>query len=742
MKRIFAFILSAALCFCLVAPTANAMFADVHDQATSSAVALLQNLGIVTGFPDGTFRPGESFTRAQFCTMAVLLSGARDATAYEGFTIFPDVRANHWARGYINAAVRSLGIVTGFPDGTFQPDIPISYAQAVTALMRLLGYTDADVGLNWPYGYLNKAAQIGLTDGVSLGANDNITRGESARMFYNAIFANGKDGMRYCDTLGFTEQRAIVLRQDGVSPDGLSRGLVTIGGDGFYPYRSALSIENGAQGTLLVDKDGYALSWIPDRQTARDITVRVIGPMSVSGTDGNRVENIPSSARVYINGEMSSWDRCWIDVQAGMSLRFFFSASGAVDYIIMYQPANDDSGAIKIIATEHGAGANPLPSLGIDGDAQVFKNGVVASWADLRANDVLLYDEAANIVTATDFRITGVYESAIPSREAPDEVVTLGGKNFTLLPEVRPILAARRIGEALTFFFTPDGRVADIRSVAAPVSQPGITTGDRSVLLCNGMIISGNEALPREFGEGTPVLACMPRPGELSVEAIPSGASAELDLVSMTAGSAVIAPYAVIIDLSYAGGRAVMADISSLPDTVAAASVLSVRLDTAGRANLIVLRNVTGNAWLYGFTTVERGIYEEIHDGPDITVIQHPNTVHLDNQYSRQSFEDPRGLGRNSGSGIYGIAIGTNGYVIASQPCTRVNNVSRSDFVGDAAVRVSGALRPIMDGLNVYVQATGQYIPIADARLYSNNFAVFLDKPAADGGIPRFIIAF
>ena len=739
MKRISVLLLVIILSFGFISPVYSTAFDDIPDWETSNAVALLQNLGIITGFPDGTYRPDENFTRAQYCTMIVLFSGITDYTAYEGFTIFPDVRGDHWARGYVNAAVRSLGIVTGFPDGTFRPDIPISYAQAVTALVRLLGYTDADVGLNWPHSYLVKANQMGLTNGINLGENDNISRGQSARMFYNAVFAHGKDGTRYCDTLGFTEQHVIVLSSDGISPDGVTRGLVTIGGAGFYPCRSVLPIEDGAQGTLLIDKDGYALSWTPDRQTVREITIRSIGPMSVIGTDGSRVDNIPSSAKVFINGELRTWDSCWIDIAPGLTLRIFFTASGAVDYMILYQPTVE--GDAMIVESDPAPGRNPLPALGIDAGAVVYKNGIMASWADIRGGDVLIYDAASNTVTATDFRITGIYESAFPSREAPDEVTTLGGKNFRLLPDVRPKLAARRIGEALTFVFTPDGRVADIRSAETPAFQPGIVTGDRSVTLTGGMMLSGIEPLAREFGAGTPVLVCMSRPDLLNVQVIPATGSATLDMVNMKAGSASIASYAVVYDLSGTGGRAVRVDMVSLPDAVDAAHVLSVRLDSAGRANLIVLRNVTGDALYYGFTTVERGRFEVIDDGENSSVTLLPDLVHIDTYLSRLTFNDYRSLCRNSGDNIYGVAINTYGDVIASQPCFRVNNIRRTDFSGNTAVTVSGVLCPIPGDLEVYVQATGRYIPVAEARLYSNNFSVFLDKPAADGGRPRFIVA-
>jgi len=581
---------------------------------------------------------------------------------------------------------------------------------------------------------------------MSLGANDNITRGLAAQLIYNAIFTSGKNGVKYSDTLGFSEQTVIILRQDALSPDGNNRGLITIGGAGFYPYRTALGVEEGAKGSLLIDGDGFALSFAPGKQTKREIKAAQVGPMSVTAPDGSKIDNIPSSAVVYINGEESVWSKCWIDIPTGTVLRFYFTGAGAVDYILLVKPADDEFGVVKIVSSEPDAGRNPLPALGIAADAHVFKNGAAATWSNLRLNDVLIYNDFANTVNATDFRITGVYENAIPHREAPDEVITLGGRNFKLLPEARSKLAARKIGETLTFLFTADMRVADVRSGGSHVYQPGIVKSGTSVELYNGMILSGKDQLPNNFGTGTAVLACMPEADKLSLQAVPTRGSADLDIKNMMVGSAVITPYAVFIDLSGTGGRAVQVDVSSLPDTISAGSVLSVNYESGGRANLVILRNVTGDAWLYGCTTIERGRTNEyeVSDGKGgfETIIEYlPNLAHIQTYTDQLTFEDPRSLARNSGDNVYGLAIGTNGNVIGSAACARVNNIRRSEFSGNTALTVSGALLPIPDGLRVYVKATGDFISVGEARLYSNNFSVFLDKPVADGGKIRFIVA-
>ena len=746
MKKILAFLLAFITCAGVLAPVAGAGFGDVHDPAVQTAVTLLQNIGIVAGYGDGTFRPDNNLTRAQFCKMAVLLSGTKDVAIYEGFTVFPDVRANHWSRGYVNAAVRSLKIITGFPDGTFKPDTPINYAQAVTTLMRLLGYTDADVGLVWPRGYLEKAADIGLTKGISLKDSEMINRGLAARMFYNAIFINSKDGKKFSEILGFAEQKVIILQADATGQDGVTKGFSTIGGSGFYPYRSALDAAELTQGTLLIDKDGYALDWTPDKQTRIEVTVKETGPMSITGQNGNKIDNIPADATVYINGEMVEWSKCWIDITPGQALSIFFNATGTIDYMFLYKPSDD--GVVKIIAAEPEKGRNPLPSLGIEAGTRVFKNGVATTWAYLRANDVLTYSAASRTVNATDFRITGIYENAIPSREAPDEVTTLGGKSYKVLPAARSKLADATIGDALTFLFTVDGRVADVQPATKPTYQPGILAADGSVVLYNGTVLSGENPWKNGPKEGSPAMACITERGKLNLQAIPPKDADELDIGSMKAGEADIAPYAVFMDLCGVEGRATLVDISSMPSTVDAKSVQTISFDSSGRANLIVMRNVTGDSWMYGFATLIQGeidsipIYDDDGNMVGSLPYQLPNDIVITNQNGRYVFSDSRNYCANvNDSNIFALAVSTYGMPLACKPCVRVNNVKRYDFTGNNAVTVSGVPCPIKEGTMVYVEATKRYISIAEARAYSNNFSIYLDKPAPEGGRPRFIIA-
>ena len=98
----------------------------------NNAVSTLANGGILTGYEDGTFKPNANITRAEFATMAVRFF----SSSYEGEDLFPDID-KHWAKDYINTAANE-GIINGYEDGTFRPSQPITRAEAMAIVNRVL----------------------------------------------------------------------------------------------------------------------------------------------------------------------------------------------------------------------------------------------------------------------------------------------------------------------------------------------------------------------------------------------------------------------------------------------------------------------------------------------------------------------------------------------------------------------------------------------------------------------------
>jgi len=87
--------------------------------------------------------------------------------------------------------VNQMGIIEGYGDGTYGPLNGITYQDALTIVVRTLGYQN----LEWPWGYIQKAVELGLTEGVvDVAYTDALTRGEVAQIIYNALFAETKNG--------------------------------------------------------------------------------------------------------------------------------------------------------------------------------------------------------------------------------------------------------------------------------------------------------------------------------------------------------------------------------------------------------------------------------------------------------------------------------------------------------------------------------------------------------------------
>ncbi|MBD2847120.1 FIVAR domain-containing protein [Paenibacillus sp. IB182496] len=97
-------------------------------------IARALEAGLMSGYPDGSFRPQSGITRAEMAAVVANNLGLDEVAG----SPFADVSASHWASGII-AAVQETGIMGGYPDGSFAPDRQLTRAEAVTILNRVFG---------------------------------------------------------------------------------------------------------------------------------------------------------------------------------------------------------------------------------------------------------------------------------------------------------------------------------------------------------------------------------------------------------------------------------------------------------------------------------------------------------------------------------------------------------------------------------------------------------------------------
>ncbi len=232
-KRVLSFILTMMMLLSVVAMPAIAaeelvltdISAAVVGETVNKAVTRLVSRGIINGYDDGTYRPDNSISRAEFCVVMVKFQSQQDYINPDAYTGFEDLDLDSnyaWARPYVAKAVE-LGLINGFEDKTFRAADPVTYEQAVKVLVCALGYEEEGIkptiAGDWSSGYVKVAMDLGLTKSTSIANKGRAaTRGEVAVLASNALDAErnsdtGIEGWEPKDpdqTLGYEEVKGIV----------------------------------------------------------------------------------------------------------------------------------------------------------------------------------------------------------------------------------------------------------------------------------------------------------------------------------------------------------------------------------------------------------------------------------------------------------------------------------------------------------------------------------------------------
>ena len=463
-------IVSALLALCLLASlgTVSALaagtntartFSDVTDLDTAAEIETLQLLGVLDGFQDGSFRPAGTLTRAQFCKMAVYAMGcSKELGKYSTVTVFPDVKPSHWAASCINLASKGKAIILGFADGYFRPDSTVTYAQAVTILMRQLGYTDADVGGLWPAGYLAEAESIGLTRNLGLTASAALTRGDAAKLFANLLRCDTKDGGAFAATLGETVNNVILVSCNATALDGTAGAMETSDGSIYkMAGKSGSGLLIGRKGTLILDPRGRVMTFL----AAATGTSRAVALASASSTqivDSKGVKyTVTAATETNYNGSAATWGEVYSWLAAGEALTLYLDESGRVSYVLVGGGVRTAEAAVIVSANGSTAGFDALAG-GYTGYA-IYKNGVKISASDLRKNDVAIYSNGA--IRVCDTRVSVFYEACEPTPSAPTSITELGGTKFAVLPPAMDSVAKFKPGQVMTRLLTVDGQVVE-----------------------------------------------------------------------------------------------------------------------------------------------------------------------------------------------------------------------------------------------------------------------------------------
>lgn len=239
MRKKLSALLAAALAVSMLTLPAGAV-------SQSTALETIQALGILAGDSQGNLNLSSAVTRAEFVTMMTAASSYKDTVGSGyGVSLFKDVKSSHWASEYIRLAVEQ-NWMTGYTDGTFRPGRTITLEEACTALLRLLGYDTSSLAGSFPTAQLSKAGAVGLLDDVTAKQGQTLTRQDCVTLFYDLLLAETKAGAVYGATLGYTVKNNEVDYATVVSADTKGPYVADNGGWLTLPFTPTAVYVDGA----------------------------------------------------------------------------------------------------------------------------------------------------------------------------------------------------------------------------------------------------------------------------------------------------------------------------------------------------------------------------------------------------------------------------------------------------------------------------------------------------------------
>lgn len=211
-----------------------AFFQDTQSNWAQNSIQTLSNQGVITGYPDGSFRPQGLVTRAEYSAMLVKALGLNPAPGAS--QTFSDVPRTNWAFPAIET-VRASGLVSGYPNGAFMPNRSITRAEAMATLSNaarmpmpndasvnqiLSNYRDAGSIPTWARPAVAAAIQNGIyandpAAGNAINPLQPATRAEVAAMVQNLRERLNLAGTPAPGTMGTTGSGSVSTTPGGTT---------------------------------------------------------------------------------------------------------------------------------------------------------------------------------------------------------------------------------------------------------------------------------------------------------------------------------------------------------------------------------------------------------------------------------------------------------------------------------------------------------------------------------------------
>lgn len=718
LKRALALALALTAALALTPPASAVRFQDVQDQQTALAADVLSALGVVSGTGDGQFSPDGHLTRAQLCKMAIEILGMGNQAKSQAYrTIFSDMGSTHWARGYVNlAAITEIPegsksrLMLGLGNGQFGPDREVTYQEAVTLALRILGYSE-EANRTWPHGALAAATRLGLDQDLEISNPAGpITRAQTALLFYRTLATPAMGSEEpFAARLGTLVEDSVVLATDATI-NNQSGWVITAQGDASASYPAAAPVDQsllGLRGWALLDKEGRFVTLLPNDSSYITATVerRQGSYLYLSGKGRfTMLDSTPVYTGSAYDATVTTYKDYSANLRPGDVVTLYLDEGGKVAGLYRSQGSTEE----KFLMVRSSA-PNVDYFLGLtDGvkDFTVHKNGRTIAVADIKPYDIVTYDPVSKVLEVCDVRLTCIYENAAPTPSAPTRI-TAAGNEFNVMADAVSEFKGRKIGDKITLMFTAGGMVAGV----APEGVKGvggnalgvISGGEFELLNCNLRLKLPNDAKV-DFYDGNILYASSAYLGSMEFKVAGTDTKARFDKVNMLMDHLQVSPYVRVFERTYDGLLYSLIE-KSVADVPANPAVTQYHKDEGGRVDILILAAYSGDERVYGRIEADHRYVLERRMGVwQLVLPEKHGIVLIGADGSSESF-GTRGLQRNGYGTVYtnGAGESTVSYL---NPVEKIPSSAFFDKDGKTYVRTNKGVLEVDDAVACFNEAT------------------------------------
>lgn len=624
IKRILALLLTIII-------TASAIYVPVYadgSESISTVISLLAELKIMTGDQNGDLRLDDTVTRAEFTKMAVASSSFRNNVASNlSISPFYDVPYSNWAAPHVHVGVVN-NLVSGYPDASFKPSDLVTYEEAITIILRVLGYSDSDFGVAWPNGQIGMANNLEITDNLSnTEIGSPMVRSDVAILFYNSL----KTKMNNSENRLISVFDATII--EDVTLISTSKEDSSIPGDevftdnGSYKIRPTFDYSQvGQKGDLAVKDSKTVIGFFPNNDGGADEKYAVYSVLSdniIVYKDGQMTAvDVTSGTTVYDGKNRTTFAAIKSTLEMGDVLNVK-RTNGDIDYIV-YQ-----KGTMKGPYTI-GSTTDWNELIGLDSSAIIMRDGKTCTISDIQAYDILYFVPQINIAFAYTTKVTGVYDKALPNKDNPTEIEVSGttykvegSTAFKKLSSSGTI----QIGDTVTLLLGKTNQIADVVTSTSGINTEVVgylfETGTKSytssdlkeyssyyikLVTPNGETNTYNTTVDYKDFKNSVVRVSF-SDGNAKINRVSSGnLSGTFNWTNKTLGSTKIADNISIIDVAITDKNDPSLYKKIHPSRVDGISMNSSKIiyshkNSNSEIDSLILSDVTGDVYTYGYLT-------------------------------------------------------------------------------------------------------------------------------------------